>query len=84
MLYMLRLPVELMTYMRWKLGWERQRLNQTWHGLGCSGQGSRRPWRRAWMACLGVDRVRSSFRFRSRCVTTVHSNITSMPSVNSE
>ena len=37
-----------------------------------------------WIGCFGVVNERSSLRLRSRCVTTVHSNITSIPSVNSE
>jgi hypothetical protein len=37
-----------------------------------------------WIGCFGVVNERSSLRLRSRCVTTVHSNITSIPSVNRE
>ena len=48
------------------------------------GSCAQRPWRYTCSACFGTVSVRSSRRLRSRCPTTVHSNITSMPSVNSE
>ena len=40
--------------------------------------------RRTWMPCFGVWRDRSSLTLRMRDPTTVHSNMTSIPSVNSE
>ena len=48
------------------------------------GSWSHLPCRYTCSACFGTVSERSSRRLRSRCPTTVHSNITNMPSVNSE